>query len=738
MRRTRHRRAAKYKTDKEIIMPMCTRRADRHAKLPGLAAVIVAAALSASALGQVPAPTVKPGLIVQPRPILTPTPVPVPVAPPQPPPLHGWVDLHAHPMTNIAFGGKLIHGALDIGSILPSDPSCNHTDWSSPAKYLRATSEAQALGDHSSTHGGPGPDNLCGDISRKLAVGTLEQTLGADAMPDHAFGYPTFADWPRWNDVTHQRMWVEWIRRAYQGGLRVMVALATNSFTLGQLASGSGDAPHDDQWATDLQISELKGFVGRHSDFMEIALNSADVYRIVSTNKLAIVLGVEVDHIGDFPGYASPQRPQAPNYVPPNPPADSAVVAEIDRLYGEGVRYIFPIHILDNAFGGTAYSGGGDDVFNMANARENGATFNLVCSPRFGDPNDTIDVIAQDPGTLPLTILQFFKTGFAVTGVAPYPQCPTGTGHINALGLFPSGVTAIKEMMRLGMLIDIDHMSYLAVAQTLQLADQFGYPVNSGHNQPRFSNTTKSERNFTQGVYMNIGMLHGMAGVGSAGIDSYNWLYNYVQVITWMGQGRAFMTGPGLGVGGGNFNVPYGSKDNGVVGGFGTDMNGLQPSMPPRPGAGGGVMNVQTPACSACYAQKQVNSCLQKCPSMPATGNKNSVASAVAACRFNCTALCASACPNNFVTLPPAFVYGPSFPAPTDPGGKVWNYFTDGVAQYGMLWDFLMDVGSLTATVNAQITSVKGANVLNNNFNFGADYFFHTWQIAEAQSKSVH
>jgi hypothetical protein len=33
---------------------------------------------------------------------------------------------------------------------------------------------------------------------------------------------------------------------------------------------------------------------------------------------------------------------------------------------------------------------------------------------------------------------------------------------------------------------------------------------------------------------------------------------------------------------------------------------------------------------------------------------------------------------------------------------------------------------------------VKGANVLNNNFNFGADYFFHTWQIAEAQSKSVH
>jgi hypothetical protein len=705
--------------------------------LSGLAVCIDA---TSPVYAQVIAPTVPrtSATPVAPRPV-TPAPISTVPTPLAPAPLHGWVDLHTHPMTNIAFGGKLIHGGLDVGSILPSDPSCHTTDWSSPAKYLRATSEAQALGDHSSTHGGYGFDNTCGDDLRKPAIGVLESALGADAMPDHAFGYPTFADWPRWNDVTHQRMWVEWIRRAYQGGLRVMVALATNSFTLGQLASGNGDAPHDDKWAADIQISELKGFVGRHSDFMEIAYNSADLYRIVSNNRLAIVLGIEVDHIGDFPGYASPQRPQVPNYVPPNPPSDASVVAEIDRLYGEGVRYIFPIHILDNAFGGTAYSGGGDDMFNMANARENGATFNLICSPLFGDPNDTIDVIASDPSTYQLAALQLLKTGFAVIAVAPYPACPTGSGHMNALGLFPSGVTAIKEMMHLGMLIDIDHMSYLAVAQTLALAGQFGYPVNSGHNQPRYSKvpTTKSERNFTQGTYMTIGMLHGMAGVGSAGSTSYDWLYNYAQVITWMGQGRALMAGPGFGVGGGNFNVPYGSRDNGVVAGFGTDMNGLQPTMPPRPGAGGQVVNEPTPACNACYAQKQVPRCLQLCPPVNA---KNTLAAA--SCRTSCTAPCASACPNNFVTFPPAFVYGPSFPAASDPGGKVWNYFTDGVAHYGMLPDFLMDVSSLTATVvqplAAPITGVKGANVLTNNFNFGADYFFHTWQISEAQSKSVH
>jgi hypothetical protein len=39
--------------------------------------------------------------------------------------LRGFVDLHTHPLSNLAFGGKLIYGGVDVGSLLPSDPDCN-------------------------------------------------------------------------------------------------------------------------------------------------------------------------------------------------------------------------------------------------------------------------------------------------------------------------------------------------------------------------------------------------------------------------------------------------------------------------------------------------------------------------------------------------------------------------------------------------------------------------------------
>src|SRR5215470_16097327 len=51
---------------------------------------------------------------------------PLPAAPPasttgaSQPPLRGWVELHAHLMSNLAFAGKLFHGGVDVGSLLPA------------------------------------------------------------------------------------------------------------------------------------------------------------------------------------------------------------------------------------------------------------------------------------------------------------------------------------------------------------------------------------------------------------------------------------------------------------------------------------------------------------------------------------------------------------------------------------------------------------------------------------------
>ena len=54
---------------------------------------------------------------------------------------------------------------------------------------------------------------------------------------------------------------------------------------------------------------------------------------------------------------------------------------EIQRLYDNGVRYIFPIHVLDNLFGGTAIY---QDGFNTSNLREAGHYWEIECADAGG------------------------------------------------------------------------------------------------------------------------------------------------------------------------------------------------------------------------------------------------------------------------------------------------------------------------------------------------------------------
>jgi hypothetical protein len=536
-------------------------------------------------------------------------------------------------------------------------------------------------------------DNVCGDLIRKNVISAFESNNQGAAQDekDGGSGYPGFPLWPAWNDLTHQKMWVEWIRRAYYGGLRVMVALAVNNKTLGDMTAGPGDYPTDDKSSADLQIAQIKSFVARHPDFMEVAYNSSDVYRIVSANKLAVVIGVEIDHIGNIGAAKGSPIP----YTPP-PPPDSEVKAEIDRLYNEGVRYIFPIHLLDNSSGGSAAY---NSIFNASNWRESGHPYDLVCA----DPKDDIKDHGQgftfDNGALQ-NLLQIAgemaKLGWAPLSISS-PQCPAGIGQKNRLGLLPSGVVAVKEMMRHGMLIDIDHMSQASADGALALGTQFGYPLNSGHNGVRgvFGH---NERSFRADQYATIGRLHGMAGVGSAQLDAQQWLTLYNAVIHAMGSG--------------------------AVAGFGTDMDGLEYAMPPRLGSPSrqqpGPQYGEYMSCVGADAHEAVRPVGGRLAAGSiAPGNVGQVA---AACRRKF--------PNAFTIvhgIPGSSVqYNNSFPASKD-GNKTWDYNRDGVAHYGMLWDFLQDVRTLPG----------GAAIVDQNVMNGADYFAATWRIAEAKSASV-
>ena len=61
-------------------------------------------------------------------------------------------------------------------------------------------------------------------------------------------------------------------------------------------------------------------------------------------------------------------------------------------------------------------------------------------------------------------------------------ESPTvGGGHANARGLNEYGIILLQEMMRRGLMIDIDHMSQKSTDAALDMAEQHAYPVVSSH-----------------------------------------------------------------------------------------------------------------------------------------------------------------------------------------------------------------------------------------------------------------
>src|SRR5213076_656118 len=149
----------------------------------------------------------------------------------------------------------------------------------------------------------------------------------------------------------------------------VMGALAVNNGLLGEVVDGG--LAKDDLTSADKQVAEIRSFIARHTDFMMEAGSAVELRRAVKQGKLAVIVGMEVDDIGNF------------NVNNPTLNADAeAVKAEIRRLYASGVRYIFPVHVADNVFGGSAIY---EPLFNFSNryARTRPAPIGLPFPPGF-------------------------------------------------------------------------------------------------------------------------------------------------------------------------------------------------------------------------------------------------------------------------------------------------------------------------------------------------------------------
>lgn len=431
--------------------------------------------------------------------------------------VYGIVDMHAHIMTNFGFGG---------GGMFHGHP------------FHRLGVE-HALGSCEAFHGVDGKKDLIGlfyDGGIGLDIDTLLPILSSGQTSEfnhHTDGYPEFTDWPNaWNSSTHTALYYRWIERAYLGGLRLVVQLATGNSVLCDFVSGLGAQGTrytcNDMVSVERSIEEMRG-LERYIDaqaggpglgWLRIVATPAEAREVINQGKLAIVLGIEISNLFDC-FLTPPEGFEACD--------EDSMRAELDRYYDLGVRVIFPVHKFDNAF---AAGDGGGNVIELGNFINSGhytnkvedcpfnsgtfdsgeVTFGTLNRPReVYDSPAPVDMsgFASDPI---FTLLPFLNDFQSASLPGRYCQ--------NA-GMTELGETLVYEMMERGMIVDLAHLPQRGVVRALEILGENDYPATSTHGQT-----------YGDGLYQIGGMTgRGLGGCANPDVEDTmgNGFRNFIQ-----------------------------------------------------------------------------------------------------------------------------------------------------------------------------------------------------------------
>ncbi len=414
-------------------------------------------------------------------------------------PVFGFADLHTHPAANLGFGRNLYVGS-PIGPITEALASCaTHHDtnpndeWVGPATgyglviFLGIVLGPAVLAEAPTllatalpaARTAVGAGTAAADSGAALEL-IKPMLYGIDGPLHSGVGYPALMTY-RYYNALHQHMYVDWIRRAYDGGLRLMVAHPVHTALLANIDPKADRTRLDDKSSGDDQLALIKEIVRLNSSWMEIAYSPGQARDIIRRDKLAVVLGLELDAIGNFRNSS--------------PPSARELDAELDRLWGEGVRHMFPIHLTNSAFGGMAIY---NDLFNFNNVFLNGVGVAVQDGQDHGIRYRLTMSAGLPPGVpLPNARINFNNgTFWDMAGLdrmlgANAASLRAFQAHRNVLGLTDVGREGIIHLMNMGMMIDIDHMSDNAIDDVLALAEARavngvrGYPVVSGHSDFR-------------------------------------------------------------------------------------------------------------------------------------------------------------------------------------------------------------------------------------------------------------
>ncbi len=393
----------------------------------------------------------------------------------------GFVETHAHLFTNLGFGGGgVFHGA-------PFHP----------------LGVEHALGDCDLNHGEEGRKDFMG-ATFNAGVGDFNDLLPAilaGELPekDHdTQGYPEFTSWPDApRSATHQVQYYKWIERAWLSGLRLLVQDATTNQVLCQLVTGIGANPKrydcNDMVAVDRIIEATYGLEryidalsgGPGKGWFRIVFSPAQAREQIKAGKLAVVLGIETSDLFDC-------------FLVPfgkfSKCTEADVVAKLDDYHARGVRVLFPVHKFDNAFS----AGDGDRrVSDIGNFGHTGHYSNFVKCPEdlltfpggfdsgglnFANLNQPRDVYDSPP--------PFDMSGFDAKPIAALlPHIGLLSGgplegeYCQNHGLTDLGEFLMLQMMKRGMVIEVDHMPRKTYKRAYELLVENDYPAVGSHGR---------------------------------------------------------------------------------------------------------------------------------------------------------------------------------------------------------------------------------------------------------------
>lgn len=333
--------------------------------------------------------------------------------------IYGYVDTHAHLFHNLGSGEVVFAGA--------TFSNLGVTD---------------ALKDCTYAHGVAGTWDIWG----KIVDGDIEHDTS---------GYPNFTMYPNAFSTTHNQTYYKWLERAYLSGERIMVMQCVNNSVLGGLTNilppyRNGDT--DDMVVARKQIQatyDLQDYIdaqcgGEGKGWFRVVTNSSEAREVISQGKMAIFIGIEVDEL--FGATEDVIGQYEAGEI-----SEDAMNEELNRLEeclqefkDLGVSSMFPIHAMDNGFGGCQLYQG--QIMNIENFLATGD----------------------------------FLTAEDATNVRVYFKEEIGTGDsqgdANAVGLTETGKWFIEKMIEYKYVIEVDHMSDKALNDTLDICWDNKYP----------------------------------------------------------------------------------------------------------------------------------------------------------------------------------------------------------------------------------------------------------------------